>query len=114
MAFGGAPAAPADQGEFDPIEETPRGRALIAIKELEFDRETGKIAEDDYRDLKERLALEAMKVLDQPAEPAGAARGEPLTAAGPKPACEYCGPRPEPDALYCSSCGRRVPAAALS
>lgn len=25
------------------------------------------------------------------------------------PACASCGPRPEPDAVYCSSCGRYLP-----
>jgi predicted amidophosphoribosyltransferase len=26
------------------------------------------------------------------------------------PVCPDCGPRPEPDALYCSHCGNRLPA----
>ena len=26
----------------------------------------------------------------------------------PLPACARCGPRPEPDAAYCSSCGARL------
>ena len=32
-------------------------------------------------------------------------RGEPAAAA---PVCPRCGPRPEPDALFCSECGARL------
>lgn len=114
MAFGGSGGTQdIDEGEFDPVEETPRGRALIAIKELEFDRETGKIADDDYRELKERLSLEAMRVLDQTDPGATGAAVSEISVAGFRSlTCPTCGPRPEPDAIYCSNCGRRVPAAA--
>lgn len=113
MAFGGsAGRQDIDEGEFDPIEETPRGRALIAIKELEFDRETGKIADDDYRDLKERLSLEAMRVLEPVGPAAEAAVGGAVVTPIRALTCPTCGPRPEPDAIYCSNCGRRIPAAA--
>ncbi|HZA97170.1 MAG TPA: hypothetical protein VE399_00240, partial [Gemmatimonadales bacterium] len=35
---------------FEPIdpEETPRGAALAALKEIDFDRETGKLSDSDY------------------------------------------------------------------
>ena len=47
------------------IEE--RDRALAALKELEFDHRTGKVSDDDYRDLVgplRRRAAEALKALD--------------------------------------------------
>jgi hypothetical protein len=77
-------------------EETPRGVALTALKEIDFDRETGKLSEADYQFLKAKytaVALEAMRA----EEVAAAAR------AGPS--CRTCGPRPELDAVFCSTCG---------
>ena len=45
-------------------EETPRGVALTALKEIEFDRETGKLSDEDYEFLKRKYtgaALEALR-----------------------------------------------------
>jgi hypothetical protein len=36
------------------LEETPRGIALAALREIEFDRETGKLSDTDYADLKQQ------------------------------------------------------------
>ena len=47
-----------------------RDRALAALKELEFDHRTGKITDDDYRDLigpLRRRAAEALRAIDPPA-----------------------------------------------
>jgi len=99
-------ASPADI-EFDPLEETPKGRALLAIKELEFDRETGKIAEPDYQTIRARLTWEAVKTLDD-VEPASATPGPGPRVTPGEPTCPRCGPRPEPDALFCSKCGGRI------
>jgi hypothetical protein len=44
-----------------------RDRALAALKELEFDHRTGKVSDDDYRDLVgplRRRAAEALRALD--------------------------------------------------
>ena len=44
-----------------------RDRALAALKELEFDHRTGKISDEDYRELVgplRRRAAEALKALD--------------------------------------------------
>jgi hypothetical protein len=76
----------------DPL-ETPRGRALEAIRELEFDRATGKIGDRDFAELSARYSAEALQVLRTETAPRGV------------PTCEQCGPRPESDAHYCSSCG---------
>ena len=88
----------------DPLEETPRGRALLAIRELEFDRETGKIADADYQALKAQLSREAVRLLDDsPSAPATAGSRAPAV-------CRRCGPRPEAIARFCSKCGDPVAA----
>jgi hypothetical protein len=119
---------------FEPLdpEETPRGVALAALKEIEFDRETGKLSDDDYELLKAKYTVAAVEALRR--DQAGAVSNDleaviaakvrslrsatatiPLDtspalspASGSAPACEACGPRPEPDAIFCSSCGRRL------
>lgn len=48
-----------------------RDRALAALKELEFDHRTGKISDDDYRELVgplRRRAAEALRALEPRAE----------------------------------------------
>jgi hypothetical protein len=115
--------------EPEAAEETRRGTALIALKEIEFDRETGKLSDQDYEILKERYSAEALSALaaEDDAPPSAGATGDPeeliavqlrkLRAADPSgpPApvsCPGCGPRPESNALFCSSCGRPLAAAA--
>jgi hypothetical protein len=102
----------------DPM-ETRKGQALAALKEIEFDRATGKLSESDYHELYARYsakAIEAMRDDDGGAQPAIAdveslvsAEVRTLEAAeagaGQLPTCETCGPRPEPDAVFCSTCG---------
>lgn len=102
-------------------EETPRGVALAALKEIDFDRETGKLSESDYQLLKAKytgLALEALRAEERsaeadPVETLIAARVRALRTADAQGAstltCSTCGPRPEPDAVFCSTCGRRLP-----
>jgi hypothetical protein len=78
-------------------EETPRGVALTALKEIDFDRETGKLSDADYQFLKAKytaLALEALR--EEESRPAATL------------SCVTCGPRPEPDAVFCSTCGIRL------
>jgi hypothetical protein len=109
-------------------EETRRGIALLALKEIEFDRATGKLSDRDYEMLKERYAAEAIAALDaeeRSAPPELPADPEQLVAvrlqvlrsgreSGGEPSlrsCITCGPRPEPDARFCSRCGRSLEAA---
>jgi hypothetical protein len=87
--------------------------AIAALRELEFDRATGKLSDTDYSELKARYtntALAAMRRADQAEVVEGPTDAE-LEAhvslvrqrlAG----CPDCGPRPESDAAYCSNCGR--------
>jgi len=121
---------------FEPLdpEETPKGVALAALKEIEFDRETGKLSDDDYELLKAKYTLAAVEALRH--EQTGAVSNDiealiaakvralrsavattpsdtsppPSASLDSAPACDTCGPRPEPDAVFCSTCGRRLSA----
>jgi hypothetical protein len=106
-------------------EETPKGVALTALKEIEFDRETGKLSDADYEQLKARYTAEAVRALRSETARSGfddveamvAGRVRTLRSAGSStpseaPACPTCGPRPELDAVFCSSCGFRLHAPA--
>ena len=119
----GLPSVP----EPEAPEETRRGLALLALKEIEFDKETGKLSDADYQMLKGRYSREAIAALEAeaaaPAPPARAPAAPPgdpeelisarlqllrsarSTGSPGAPSCPRCGPRPEADALYCSRCG---------
>jgi hypothetical protein len=103
-----------EAGEPFDIEETARGRAIEALREIEFDRATGKLSDEDYAALKSRytgLALDAMRAerasapSDDVVEALIAAHRAGVTST----ACPSCGPRPEADAQFCSACGQRLP-----
>ncbi len=116
-------------------EETPKGIALAALKEIEFDRETGKLSDADYELLKARYTATAVRALREEQVAASNDVEALITAkvrslrsasattsldppselsqrrtASPALVCDACGVRPEPDAVYCSSCGRPVAA----
>jgi hypothetical protein len=104
-------------GELDELEDTRKGLALTALKEIEFDRETGKLSDADYAYLKSRYTSAAIEALREEEGQGGAAierlvaervRVVRAAAEGPAITCPDCGVRPEPDALFCSSCGRRI------
>ena len=120
------PPSPAEP-VFEPVEqeETARGVALLALKDIEFDRETGKLSDEDYRFLKEKYtaqAIEALRAEEGTGAPddvealvahrVRALRSAAATAPPGAPVCPTCGPRPEPDALFCSTCGGKLFAAA--
>ena len=84
--------------------------AVVALREIEFDRVTGKLSDADYAELKTRYterALAAMRTSgagsDVQAE--DAVEAAVLAYRARLRSCVRCGPRPEPDAVYCSSCG---------
>jgi hypothetical protein len=92
---------------------SPQAVALRALKEIEFDRATGKLSDADYDDLHAKYQAAALAALrgeltpgDSPGirEPRAVARGQPASP----PRCPVDGPRPEPDAVFCSACGRRL------
>jgi hypothetical protein len=104
-------------------EDTPKGMALAALKEIEFDRETGKLSDADYEFLKTKYTAAALEALRGEQAAAESDDLEALIAAkvrllrsasaatssdDPTPVCTSCGPRPEADAIFCSACGIRL------
>lgn len=66
-----------------------RNVAVDALREIEFDKATGKLSDTDYSALKAsytQRAVDAMRT-------------------GARVECPRCGPRPEGDARFCSNCG---------
>lgn len=108
----------------DPTEsDAPKVRALLALREIEFDRATGKLAEEDYVRLKARYESDAIAAIraeeraaTEEARPAADRADEVIRRAKQqgRRACPTCGPRPEPNAVYCSTCGRSLVAASAS
>jgi ribosomal protein L40E len=85
--------------------------AIVALREIEFDRATGKLSDSDYAELKARYtarALAAMRARDEVganASPEDIVEATVLAYRARLKSCARCGPRPEPDAVYCSNCG---------
>jgi hypothetical protein len=82
--------------------------AVVALREIEFDRVTGKLSDADYAELKTRytaVALEAMRASSEPVGAEDAVEAAVRAYRSRLKSCQRCGPRPEPDAVYCSSCG---------
>jgi len=99
-----------DEGE-DPADDMSRQTvALRALKEIEFDRATGKLSDQDYDALKAKYTGEALAAMRGEQ---GAGSREPVSKTAPRsplpaPSCPEHGPRPERDAQFCSDCGRRL------
>jgi double zinc ribbon protein len=99
----------ADEGDDPDDDVSPQAVALRALKEIEFDRATGKLSDQDYDALKAKYTGEALAAMraergvgsQEPAQPI------PISKI-PTPACPEHGPRPESDAAFCSDCGRRL------
>ena len=103
-----------------PTAKAAEHEAVVALREIEFDRETGKLSDADYAELKSRYtarALQAMRAGDAARDLAAAASPDDAIEAAVAAfrermrSCPSCGPRPEPDAVYCSNCGRYLPGA---
>ncbi len=82
-----APATPAP-AIIDPPEpeETARGRALLALKEIEFDRATQKLSDEDYQMLRARYERAAIATME---------------------GCARCGAAMRDTDRFCSRCGVR-------
>jgi len=99
---------------FEDLEDTRSGVALAALKEIEFDRETGKLSDGDYEFLRQKYTVEALEALrsEDAASPEAieaevAARVATIRAgARGEGECSACGASLGPDAKFCSSCGR--------
>lgn len=93
-----------------------RDTAVAALREIEFDSATGKLSESDYAQLKQRYTQQAITAMRREGSadvPDGAPEDEVEAAVLAYRArhaeCPACGPRPESDALFCSSCGLYLP-----
>lgn len=91
----------------------PEQEAVVALREIEFDRATGKLSDADYDELKTRYTARALEAIrSSSAGPTDdAAEAAVLAYRARIKSCARCGPRPEPDATYCSSCGSFLPGA---
>jgi hypothetical protein len=86
--------------------------AIAALREIEFDRATGKLSDTDYSTLRERYAAEALAAMragDQIAASDDPAEAAVRAYRSAHPTCGKCGIRPELDAIYCSNCGTYLP-----
>jgi double zinc ribbon protein len=98
----------------DPDDDfSPRAVALRALKEIEFDRATGKLSDQDYDGLKAKYTAEALAALRAETGELGAGSGTLRDGTAPRSplplaTCPTHGPRPESDAQFCSECGRRL------
>lgn len=103
--------------------------AIDALREIEFDRATGKLSDEDYAALKATYTPAALAEL-RARDGASGARAALDEAVGVDPsvdpaeriirlarerkrACSTHGPRPESDAWFCSDCGEFLGAACL-
>jgi hypothetical protein len=103
-----APEAPAPAWDIPELEETRKGQALLALKEIDFDLATGKLSDADHTELKRRFTAEAVAAMRE--DQGGVAVAPAATRGTAGPACPACGPRPEADAVFCSNCGRALAA----
>jgi DNA-directed RNA polymerase subunit RPC12/RpoP len=102
--------AAGDEGE-DPADDmSPQTVALRALKEIEFDRATGKLSDTDYEQLKAKYTQEAVAAMR--GEQRAGSRQQMLKPAPrsllPAPACPEHGTPPEADAVFCPHCGKRL------
>lgn len=105
-----------------------REAALEALRDVEFEHDTGKLDEAEYRRLRTyfgRAVLEAEEAMAGPAEPSAAsepsAAGEPGADAGEEGGasgaalevafCTACGGELRTGARYCPACGEPRPGA---
>ncbi|MEP6904466.1 MAG: hypothetical protein ABI875_00205 [Gemmatimonadales bacterium] len=94
LLFDSPLAVPSPGGPAISAADAGRNAAMEALREIEFDRETGKLSDKDYEALRSTYTQRAVEIM----------RG------GIDPACARCGPRPEHDAVYCSNCGAPIAA----
>jgi hypothetical protein len=97
---------------------------MRALKDLEFDRSMGKVAQADFEEMSARLRNRAMGLIKQLDEDASGYKSlierelrdrlaaPPSTAPSPAAAVEpracACGTTNDPDAVFCKRCGSRL------
>jgi len=133
-ASGRAILAPAPLFSDSDDEDDPRlirrDRALAALKEIEFDRATGKLSDEDYERMKARFTVEALTALREADAAAEALVRAPAPATGEDAVeqlissarrrgrarrfCLECGAPLEGKGKFCLECGTRVASPASS
>jgi rRNA maturation endonuclease Nob1 len=112
---GGVPApAPVDELR------ARRDRTYDELHELEFDFRVGKVSEEDYRESRRRLELEAARVLQALDRQVGgkslaldaAIEAAVQRARESQDACPRCGAKVAPGARFCAACGAGLATAA--
>ena len=99
---------------FAPRPERGDDFAIVALREIEFDRATGKLSDADYSALREQYASQALAAMRSGKGTPAPATDDPAEAAvrayrAMHATCGKCGIRPELDAIYCSNCGSYLP-----
>jgi hypothetical protein len=90
-----------------------RDKALVlrSIKELEFDRATGKVGDADFKDMNQRLrthAMALMEALERQDQPTPAPVARPMVPAAASAICPSCRTTNDDDATFCKRCGHRL------
>ncbi len=104
-----------------------RNRVYAAIRDLDFDFKTNKVADEEYAEQRYRLVAQGVEILERldtlPANGASSATdplealiaayraGEPVSAdasATPAAFCPQCGTRAKPGDRFCGACGARL------
>ena len=80
-----------------------------ALRDIEFDRQCGKVSDRDYAELHALFARAAARTRSPTPTVDDLAEAAILRAHARQRTCVDCGPRSEPDATYCSHCGRYLP-----
>lgn len=122
-------AAPAEPEPGDDPREQKKELALAALKEIEFDRATGKLSDGDYQTMLARYTKEAVEALREAEAPlaGGNGHGAAQAAAGVpgddpverliaeakragkgKRYCSNCGAVLEGSGRFCVECGARA------
>lgn len=110
------PARANDAGEWKfSDEDTPLGRLAVRkevllgnIGDLDFEFAMGKLSEDDYRELRENLKRQTLKIMEQIDV---LLESEPVTTQGARTrldTCAGCGGELPPQARFCPHCGSSV------
>jgi hypothetical protein len=76
--------------------EERKNRAIEALRELEFEYQTGKVSEEDYATLRARYARDALAARNDLGEKAASR------------SCPSCGAALPEDAKFCTACGGAV------
>ena len=108
----GQTEASSDDGDDPDDDMSPQTVALRALKEIEFDRATGKLSDSDYDQLKAKYTQEALAAMRREQGARSREQEQPVKSAPrallPAPSCPDHGAPSEADAVFCPQCGRRL------